>query len=222
MYITAVRPKMLRLGGEIGDGVLLSAGCAPGYIRQCAAEIGKGAERAGKSGRTEVAGFITTAVSNDPAAALDASKMFLAYIFRNTHHAENIKLGGAHVDQEGLALAVGKRDWDAAKSISVMGAARHSITGGGGLSETARCIHFGRSRSPDSPPHGTQEIEKGSRSKFSGSDRVRCGRGPLEGSFRMRAAKKISRNECKEAKKDKINQSRKSGTVRAFGAKNLC
>ena len=34
MYITAVRSRMLQLGGEIGDGVLLSAGCAPGYIQQ--------------------------------------------------------------------------------------------------------------------------------------------------------------------------------------------
>ena len=34
MYITAVRSRMLQLGGEIGDGVLLSAGCAPGLYPQ--------------------------------------------------------------------------------------------------------------------------------------------------------------------------------------------
>src|SRR3989304_3585755 len=49
MYLTAVRPRMLQLGGEIGDGVLLAAGCAPGYIEKCVAEIQTGAERAGKS-----------------------------------------------------------------------------------------------------------------------------------------------------------------------------
>ena len=97
MYVTAVRPRMLQLGGEIGDGVLLSAGCAPAYIAQCAAEIKKGAERAGKSS-CDVAGFITAAVSSDAREAMDATKMFLAYIFRNKHHAENIRLGGGQVD----------------------------------------------------------------------------------------------------------------------------
>src|SRR5687768_17226105 len=42
MYVTAVRAQMLRLGGEIADGVLLSGGCSPGYIARCVAEIRKG------------------------------------------------------------------------------------------------------------------------------------------------------------------------------------
>jgi len=118
MYLTAVRPRMLQLGGEIGDGVLLSAGCAPGYIAQCITEIKKGAEKAGKSPADgDVAGFVTAAVSENPQEAIEANKMFLAYIFRNTHHAENIRLGGGKVDQEALAAAVGKRDWDAAKKL---------------------------------------------------------------------------------------------------------
>ncbi len=131
MYITAVRSRMLQLGGEIGDGVLLSAGCAPAYIARCVAEIKKGAERAGKSlAGCDVAGFITTAVAEDPREAIDASKMFLAYIFRNIHHAENIRLGGGAVDQEALAGAVGKRDWAAAKKlISDEVVFAHSISG---------------------------------------------------------------------------------------------
>src|SRR5438093_810272 len=130
MYVTAVRPRMLQLGGEIGDGVLLSAGCAPGYIAQCSAEIKKGAERAGESSRCDVAGFITTAVADDPREAIDASKMFLAYIFRNKHHAENIRMGGGNVDQEALAVAVGKRDWEAAKKYVSDDVVRaHSIAG---------------------------------------------------------------------------------------------
>jgi 5,10-methylenetetrahydromethanopterin reductase len=118
MYLTAVRPRMLQLGGEIGDGVLLSAGCAPGYIERCVAEIGKGAANAGKQLKErDVAGFITASVSDDPREAVEANKMFLAYIFRNAHHAENIRLGGGTVDQEALAAAVGKRDWEAAKRL---------------------------------------------------------------------------------------------------------
>lgn len=118
MYLTAVRPRMLQLGGEIGDGVLLSAGCAPGYIAQCVAEIGNGAQKAGKSLMDrDVAGFVTTSVSENPREAIEANKMFLAYIFRNKHHAENIRLGGGTVDQEALAAAVAKRNWEAAKKL---------------------------------------------------------------------------------------------------------
>ena len=131
MYLTAVRPKMLQLGGEIGDGVLLSAGCAPGYIAQCVTEIKRGAEKAGKSlADMDVAGFVTASVSQNPKEALDANKMFLAYIFRNAHHAENIRLGGNKVDQASLAAAVAKRDWEAAKKfISENVVHAHSVAG---------------------------------------------------------------------------------------------
>ena len=131
MYVTAVRPRMLQLGGEIGDGVLLSAGCAPGYIERCAGEIALGAAKAGKTlDRVDVAGFVTASVSDDGRAAIEANKMFLAYIFRNTHHAENICLGGGKVDQEKLAAAVGQRDWEAAKKlISDEVVFAHSVAG---------------------------------------------------------------------------------------------
>lgn len=131
MYVTAVRPLMLRLGGEIGDGVLLSAGCAPGYIKNCAAEIEKGARKADKKlSAVDVAGFVTASVAEDKREAIEASKMFLAYIFRNAHHAENIRSGGGKVDQEGLAVAVGKRDWEAAKKfISDEVVFAHSVAG---------------------------------------------------------------------------------------------
>jgi len=131
MYLTAVRPRMLQLGGEIGDGVLLSAGCAPGYIGQCVAEIEKGVAKAGGSlADRDVAGFVTASVADDPREAMEANKLFLAYIFRNAHHADNIRLGGGKVDQEGLAAAVAKRDWEAAKKfISDDVVHAHSVAG---------------------------------------------------------------------------------------------
>ena len=131
MYITAVRARMLQLGGEIGDGVLLSGGCSPGYIARCAGEIAKGAAKAKKTrSHVDVAGFVTAAVSDNVKEAIEANKMFLAYIFRNLHHAENLRLGGGTVDQQGLAAAVGKRDWEAAKKfISDEVVFAHSVAG---------------------------------------------------------------------------------------------
>ncbi len=163
MYVTAVRPKMLQLGGEIGNGVLLSAGCAPGYITQCVTEIKKGAEKAENSlAEKDVAGFVTTSVSENPKEALEANKMFLAYIFRNTHHAENIRLGGGKVDQEALAAAVGKRDWDAAKKfISDDVVHAHSVAGTTGecRSQLESFIKSGLNL-PVLLPMGTQEARK--------------------------------------------------------------
>jgi 5,10-methylenetetrahydromethanopterin reductase len=163
MYITAVRSRMLQLGGEIGDGVLLSGGCSPGYIAQCIGEIAKGAGKVGKSLKdVDVAGFVTAAVSDSAEEAIEANKLFLAYIFRNTHHAENIRLGGGKVDQEGLAAAVAKRDWDGAKKfISDEVVHAHSVAG-----TPAECrvqlesFVKGGLNSPILLPTGTQEARK--------------------------------------------------------------
>ena len=163
MYITAVRPCMLQLGGEIGDGVLLSGGCSPGYIAQCVDEIAKGAAKAEKSRKNvDVAGFVTAAASDNAKEAIEANKMFLAYIFRNVHHAENIRLGGGTVDQEGVAAAVGKRDWEAAKElISDEVVFAHSVAGT--PSECAKQLEAFTKGGLDLPivlPTGTQEARK--------------------------------------------------------------
>ncbi len=163
IYMTAVKPKMLRLAGEIGDGVLLSAGCAPKYIAQCVEEIRRGAGRGGKSLRErDIAGFITASVSENAREAIEASKTFLAYIFRNKHHAENIRLGGGKVDQESLAAAIGTRDWEGAKKlISDEVVFAHSITGSS--SECRRRLEEfirGGLNLPILLPMGTQEARK--------------------------------------------------------------
>ncbi len=163
MYVTAVRPRMLQLGGEIGDGVLLSAGCAPRYIERCALEIRKGEGKGGKSpGSVDVAGFVAASVAEDGREAVEANKMFLAYIFRNVHHAENIRLGGGTVDQEALGAAVAKRDWEAAKKyISDDVVHAHSVAGT--PSECRRQLEAFIRGGLDLPvllPMGTQEARK--------------------------------------------------------------
>jgi 5,10-methylenetetrahydromethanopterin reductase len=163
MYLTAVRPRMLQLGGEIGDGVLLSAGCAPGYIAQCVAEIEKGARKAGKALLDrDVAGFVTASVADNPGEAIEANKMFLAYIFRNKHHAENIRLGGGAVDQEALATVVSKRDWEAAKKL-ISDEIVHAHSVAGTATECRRQLESFAAAGLNLPvllPMGTQEARK--------------------------------------------------------------
>ena len=130
LYMTAVRPRMLQLAGEVADGVLLSAGCAPDYIRKCVDEVKAGAAARAKSNGIDAAGFIAASVSEDPQVAMDATKTFLAYIFRNKHHQENLRLGGGTVDQEQLADLIASRKWEQAKRlISDEVVYAHSISG---------------------------------------------------------------------------------------------
>jgi alkanesulfonate monooxygenase SsuD/methylene tetrahydromethanopterin reductase-like flavin-dependent oxidoreductase (luciferase family) len=70
IYVAALSPAMLRLAGEIGDGVLLWL-CNPSYIRDVVVpEVTKGRERAGKG----IEGFdvvpaVPAALVDDPAVA---------------------------------------------------------------------------------------------------------------------------------------------------------
>lgn len=72
IYIAALSPNMLRLAGEIGDGVLLWL-CDPPYVRDVVLpEVRKGRERAGK----DLEGFdivpaVPAAVTEDRAKTLD-------------------------------------------------------------------------------------------------------------------------------------------------------
>jgi alkanesulfonate monooxygenase SsuD/methylene tetrahydromethanopterin reductase-like flavin-dependent oxidoreductase (luciferase family) len=73
IYIAALSPSMLRLAGEIGDGVMLWL-CNPDYIRETVIpEVGKGRERAGKPLEGfDVVAAVPVAVVDDADAARDA------------------------------------------------------------------------------------------------------------------------------------------------------
>ncbi|MBI3624775.1 MAG: LLM class F420-dependent oxidoreductase [Candidatus Rokubacteria bacterium] len=66
IYLAALGPRMLRLAGEIADGVLLNW-IPPEAIPQSVREIEIGAEGAGRSlADLEIAAYIRTAVTDDP------------------------------------------------------------------------------------------------------------------------------------------------------------
>jgi len=69
IYIAALSPNMLRLAGEIGDGVMLWL-CNPGYIRDVVVpSVREGRERAGKSlDGFDIVPAVTVALTDDPDA----------------------------------------------------------------------------------------------------------------------------------------------------------
>jgi alkanesulfonate monooxygenase SsuD/methylene tetrahydromethanopterin reductase-like flavin-dependent oxidoreductase (luciferase family) len=78
IHLAALSPAMLRLAGEVADGVMLWL-CNPDYIASTVVpEIAAGAERAGRDpAKIEIIPAITCAVANDPEPALAKFRRFL-------------------------------------------------------------------------------------------------------------------------------------------------
>ena len=78
LYIAALSPNMLRLAGELGDGVMLWL-CNPDYIRDVVVpEVTAGRERAGKSmDGFDIVAAVPVALSDDREAALASMRQEL-------------------------------------------------------------------------------------------------------------------------------------------------
>jgi 5,10-methylenetetrahydromethanopterin reductase len=88
IYIGATGPKMLELGGEIGDGVLLNYVVSVDYIREAVELVRKGAARAGKTlddvDRPEL--LVCSLSDDDPQAAIMEGKALVAYYLGTEPH----------------------------------------------------------------------------------------------------------------------------------------
>ena len=79
IYLAALGPRMLRLAGEIADGVLLYL-CPLSNIQEAMAEIRKGAEQANRPfGDVDVAAFLPTFVSERAEEARFVVSKVIAY-----------------------------------------------------------------------------------------------------------------------------------------------
>lgn len=92
IYLGAVRPRMLELAGEIGDGVLLDFLLPTDYLDDARAAIARGVARR-TDGRTgiDVAMIVACSVDDhEPQRAVDACKAFLSlYLMQQPHIAEH-------------------------------------------------------------------------------------------------------------------------------------
>jgi alkanesulfonate monooxygenase SsuD/methylene tetrahydromethanopterin reductase-like flavin-dependent oxidoreductase (luciferase family) len=125
IYVASTGPQMLGLAGEIGDGVLLSAGLTRASCRRCLSDAIAGAPRAGRDPASlRKAAFINMNVSADGEAAKRAMLRKLAFLFRSRGHAENIKSSGLSIDHAGIIACLARHDLDAATRLLPVAAAR--------------------------------------------------------------------------------------------------
>jgi len=107
IVLAASRPNMLALAGRAADAVLISAATSPPFVRACLDGVEKGAaDRAVRK-----VAIVYTRVAASEREAMDQLRRPVGYVLRGAHHAENIRLSGAALDQAALASAYATENW---------------------------------------------------------------------------------------------------------------
>ncbi len=96
IVIAASRPNMLKLAGRATDGVLISAATSPPFVKTCLDLVGAGRK---------------SCIVYTKLGPLDPIRRPIGFVLRGAHHAENIRLGGAKLDQQALAAAYAAENW---------------------------------------------------------------------------------------------------------------
>jgi 5,10-methylenetetrahydromethanopterin reductase len=115
LWLAASGPKMLELAGELADGVVISAGAAPAFIRWCLDHVRGGEQSAGRT--IAKAGLVFCSVDADGNRARKRLRRKLGYVLRGRHHARNLELAGTKLDQDALADAFAQERWDDVETL---------------------------------------------------------------------------------------------------------
>ena len=104
IYVAAMRPHMMALAARMADGIVLTAGASPEYVRAVCRWLG-GQERPHPHAPFEVVGFVLTQVTEHAGDAAEEARRLLGYLLRNRGMAEVIRHTGLPVDQEAFQEA---------------------------------------------------------------------------------------------------------------------
>jgi len=115
IYVAALSPAMLRLAGELGDGVVLWL-CNPDYIRDVVVpEVTKGRERAGRElDGFDVVAAVPSAVTDEPEAARGRMRGDLIPYFSLPFYRAMLERSGFGDDIAGFDAGMEKGDTEAA------------------------------------------------------------------------------------------------------------
>lgn len=118
IYFCPMKEQMLRLSGKIADGLCLSGGLSPGFVRQSLDIAEAGAREAGRDPATlHRAGYVYFLASGTSKGGYDTLKSKLAFLMRNLFIGDNIAHSGLPIDQEAIMDAISRRDFDTAKNL---------------------------------------------------------------------------------------------------------
>jgi alkanesulfonate monooxygenase SsuD/methylene tetrahydromethanopterin reductase-like flavin-dependent oxidoreductase (luciferase family) len=105
IYIAALGPRMLRLAGEIADGVLLSW-TAASYLKQAIELVRDGATEAGRNpSEVEISGYLRVVVTDDPAAGQASLQREIARYAGGGHYQAYFRNTGFNAEMAGAQTA---------------------------------------------------------------------------------------------------------------------
>jgi 5,10-methylenetetrahydromethanopterin reductase len=105
IVIAASRSRMLKLAGRMTDGVLISAATSPPFVKACLSEA------ASPKRDFRKVGIVYTKLGATEKEGIDPIRRPIGFVLRGAHHAENIRLSGAKLDQAALATAYAAENW---------------------------------------------------------------------------------------------------------------
>ena len=118
IILSPMKEQMLKLAGRVADGVVLSAGLSPEFVRHSLSLVADGAVKEGRDPKSlRTGGYISFMASDSEKAAIDAVRKKLAFMFRNKFLDDDVSFTGVPVDQEQIIAAMSKRDYDAAAAL---------------------------------------------------------------------------------------------------------
>ena len=118
LYIAAMGPRMLRLAGELADGVVLSAGLTVEYAAESLAMAEAGATAAGRDpAAMRRAAYLYTAVDSHREAAVELLRPKIAFMMRNDFVAPSVEGSGIPIDRDAVKEAISRRDMKAAADL---------------------------------------------------------------------------------------------------------
>jgi 5,10-methylenetetrahydromethanopterin reductase len=118
IYLAPMGPKMLKLSGTVGDGLVLSAGLSPAFIRRSISLAEAEASAKGRNPRTlRKSAYIYFIAGGDARDQRTKVRRKLAFLFRNEKLRENIIASGLPIDHDAIIEANKRRDAEAALSL---------------------------------------------------------------------------------------------------------
>jgi len=116
VYIAALSPNMLRLAGEIGDGVMLWL-CSPEYIREVVVpEVARGREKAGKSLEGfDIVAAVPAALTDDREGVLETMRGDLVTYLSLPFYRAMLERSGFEAEIAAFDEGMGAGDVDRAK-----------------------------------------------------------------------------------------------------------
>lgn len=115
LYVASTGPRLLRLAGEIGDGVLLSGALTLESCRRMLEPVDAGIAAAGRDPKSvRKAGFILFSIATDGHVARQEMLRKLAYLFRSKGHAANIASANLDIDHQAIMDCYARHEPEAA------------------------------------------------------------------------------------------------------------